>query len=287
MIVKFLKRLHLWVCVAEPWGIIVVVIAIVPQFVTFVIDLEDRDFEKLSRAWELIIEDDRIARTYEAGDSKTTPIQSISENKEDKEEQSNLGGAIFQALEFLNRDVEGRVCFEWLKPIFKWLTGTIHRDCVIPSRPRESLANRYLPNKHLNGIDLANANLKRTNFEAANLSGANLSGANLRKAILRDTNLADARLIDAQLHDSILRNADLRGAKLMNAILYESNLTNAYFSGADLTKAKLKGANLTKSDLSEAMGVTLKQLKEACITKDGQEPELPAGIRIEWKEQTC
>ena len=314
-----------------PWGVIVGVLAVLLALVTFIIDMEDRQSERLFSAWRFIIEHDQLMRKYEDSNNSTAPLIDASlpnsENSNSAKISSHVGGAVFQAAELINREVKGQLCASWLQHVFQWLTGSVHRQCIIPYRPRGSLENRYLPYSELAGIDLGSAVLERTNLESSNLICANLRDANLRKANLSHTDLSGAKLTRASLSDSCMRRADLFGADLTKAKLNEANLTNsnlrqadfssarllhvllmeANLSGANLNKAKLRGADLTDADLSSvnldgakfsntnvsnaklytAKHLSKKQVAGMCISKGSVPPAHPDYPGVKWNTKIC
>lgn len=94
----------------------------------------------------------------------------------------------------------------------------------------------------------------------ADLSGRNFEGANL--------SLAD------------FTHSKLQGASFKNAILDYTNLSLADFSHADLTNTSLKLALIEFTDLSSAKGLSLAQLKEACITEIEPEAANQLGLDL-------
>lgn len=231
--------------------------------VTFVVDLEDRQSERIFRAWQVVRE-----------------FASRSEG----------GSSLREALQFLNREFDGSLCWFPVGWGSEKLTGN-RRECLFPSKNRESLVGLRARRVDLTGIDLS----------GANLSGANLSGANLRGAILRHAILRNATLIAADLVSADLSGADFSGADLsannfsrsdvrralvgnrlfdfsrariseaigngtftcdgISAVLRNispreprerTDLSGAKLSGARLPGANLLGANLTRANLSGA-----------------------------------
>ena len=132
-------------------------------------------------------------------------------------------------------------------------------------------------NAHLEGAELSivqtdhksgTDRVDRQPIRPANLTGINLRGASASGVFLVNANLSGADL----------RKADLRFANL---------------AGADLAKVKLEGtrlseANLTGCDLKDAVGLTSKQIAEACTDASTLLPEdLPPATRSVHNSEPC
>lgn len=115
--------------------------------------------------------------------------------------------------------------------------------------------NHDCPHCMLAGADLTNQCVKQGNIKGADFDGA--------RAVLMCMSFADFR-------GATFRGADLAGANLAHAILDGADLT-----GADLTITSIKG-----TDLSRAIGLTQRQLDEACGDVDTKPP---AGLQV----KTC
>lgn len=91
--------------------------------------------------------------------------------------------------------------------------------------------------------------LKTLSYRAQNsdLSGRNFEGVNL--------SLAD------------FTHSKLSGSSFRNANLSYANLSLADFSHTDLTNASLKFALIEFTNLTATKGLSLEQLKEACVTE--------------------
>ena len=282
----------------EPWGIFLAILGLLITLTAFLIEMEDRQAERTFRAWEFVLENERVARAFDARRGETLPT---------------YGSANAQAIVFLNREFEGRFCTGWLEPVFRWLTGDTRRRCLLPSKQRSSLESRYLREVHFGDVDLAYANFYRADLSDANLAGANLMWARLSKANLSDAMLQGANLARAILNDAVLEDANLEGADLTRARLIEADLRDAHLEGANLTRAKLKkanlrdatlrhavlaeadlsGADLTMTDIAgarmrEARKLTRQQLERACVSEGEPLPELPEDIpSIDWSDRLC
>ena len=171
---------------AEPWGILLAVIALFLALVTFWIDYRDRVEEHTVWAWQLL----------------TTKAPGNSGKRE--------------ALEYLNRE-DGLLWMIRLKERTS-LTGidlSVAEDQPGSFLVGIDLADADLTNANLVGVNLADANLGGAdlvgvNLADANLGGANLTGANLTGADLADANLRGARLTNANLTAANLSNPDAR-----------------------------------------------------------------------------
>ena len=263
----------------EPWGLVLTFIGLLVALTTIMIDLEDRQSERIFRAWQVV-------RGFE------------TEHLESDVSVGASGSSLRQALEFINRDFDGFVCAGWIRWTSELLTGNTDRECLFPRKLGGSLSKLNAPAVDLSGVNLSDASLMgayfpradltRANFRDAFLWNADLSGADLTEA--RFTN-ADARYAD--LRQAILTNASFIGVDLLGANLTDANLTQASFraanlreanfsgakvqsthlrdadlSGANLTEANFSGSNLTGADLTSAdlqgAYLTQRQLDSAC-----------------------
>jgi uncharacterized protein YjbI with pentapeptide repeats len=215
----------------------------------------DREQERISRAWNLV--SDIKARG-----------------------QGNLG--LNEALQALNRrNIDlGRIQLKdtYLSKINLPRAILDHAD----------LEGARLEQANLCGAQLSQAKLKDANLRATDLRGAKLEGANLIGANLRgvdfsplaseagevngpiSTNLRGANLENADLSGANLAGADLRAARLSGAMLFRADLRGAHLELADLRKARLDAADLAKANLRAAIlsGATLRgaRLTEATLT---------------------
>jgi uncharacterized protein YjbI with pentapeptide repeats len=165
----------------------------------------------------------------------------------------------------------------------------------------------YIVHSALVSVQLGGANLRGSDLSGAALLGADLGGADLREANLSATVLSHATLTSADLRDSNLRGAHLDGvtlpvanlsgvnlngaflndADMQAANLTDADLTNSELVAADLTDADLSGANLSGAilygaTLTDAEGVTTRQLAKANSLIDAT---MPGGrMYYEWVE---
>ena len=108
--------------------------------------------------------------------------------------------------------------------------------------------------------------------EGVPMHGINLSGAHLLRADLRGVDLFGADLSEAFLRGADLRNANLMGAKLNGADLYKADLTDADFFGTDISDTNLR----------DVIGLSEKQLHDACW-ESNHPPR--AELSIPWTEE--
>ena len=241
-ITKFGRELESWIVSLSAFvGLI--------TFLPVALDLEDQMDERTLRAWEFLLEHEQTAWAFDSGKSELKAPDTYTSQEGEIEKSS---GAVYRALELLNREFKGRLCAPWLIPMFQYFTGSTSRQCFFPSQARESLAQRYLQSVNLVGIELAKADLEKTDFSYADLSEANLKNANLLRANLKDAKLFNANLKNANLSRANLKDTRLYKANLKNADLSRANLKDAKLQSANLKDAKLQSANLKNADLSRA-----------------------------------
>ena len=121
----------------------------------------------------------------------------------------------------------------------------------------------------LRGGKLTNVNLQGANLEGAKLQFANLSGANLESA-----NLSQARMQEVNLARARLNNARMQKCNLMEASLIETDMENADAQGAQFNEdVEFHQANLKGTNLVQASGLTVGQIKEARYDANTKLPE--------------
>lgn len=113
----------------------------------------------------------------------------------------------------------------------------------------------FLREADLSDTDLRKADLRYLNLKETLFNGSDLSKSDLRWTELQEATLADANLTNARILNCNLKEADLSGTILKNADLSNSNMKEANVTDTDFT-----GATLTGVDISEAEGLTVKQL---------------------------
>ena len=251
--------LHRLVRRFEPWGIVFTVLGLMLALITILVDLEDRQSERIFRAWQVVREfENRVVETNERAGA--------------------AGSAPRGAIEFLNRQFDGFLCILPVTVTSTVLTGNASRECLFPKKERESLANIALTGADLTDADLTDADLTDADLTDADLTRADLTRADLTRADLARADLTDADLTDTHLNGAFRLFADLTRATLRRAdvrtYLAAANLTGADLTGADFTgavleSADLTGADLTGADLTDAIlrnGVNLTQPQlDACV----------------------
>ena len=226
----------------EPWGIVLTFIGLLAALLTVAVDLEDRQAERIFRAWQIVWGYQSQATQAEAAGP------SESEEALSPERFGASGSSLREAVEYLNRDFSGRFCGSWVQWISRQLTGDTNRTCLFPAKGRESLAGL-----EARGADLADAFLVDANLTSADLRVALLTGADFRGAELRSAELTGAYGLDSNFSCADLPGADLRGALLLNANLSFADLVGADLRGASLADANLSFADLVGADLTRAL----------------------------------
>ena len=237
----------------EPWGILFVILALLISLAGFIMGMEDRQSERIFRAWQLVVQSEEVARKHN--------VQNVA-----TEFDQYFGHDIVPALEYLNRSFSGRLCHKWLGTIFNDWMGSIRRECVIPKKSRVKFYGLYLPRNDLSEAQLPSAvfvsvNLRQSFFGEAylmdasffgcDLTEANFSNAYLNSAKLIGADLRSVKLDDAKMGGASFRNSDIRGASLRY-----SDVSNADFEGAMLDGADLFMTNLAGAKLDQAVGIT-------------------------------
>ena len=228
-------------------------VGLIGGLLAFMIEMEDRQAERIFRAWDTVAS---------AVPTKQTEI--VTGGFTTGGSNSNVG----RALEYLNRSFAGWGCLEIVRGIAKLTTGDERRACVLPRKRRESLAGLQLSNMHLEGVQLSGALLKFTQLERSFLERANLSKANLSCA-----NLGSTLLARAKLEGATLRWTRMNSANLVEASLNEADLHAAYMATTHLKAASLKGAQMgclsvgngakVCTDIRGTTGLTCGQLRQA------------------------
>lgn len=127
------------------------------------------------------------------------------------------------------------------------------------------------------GASCPKCNLFQADLEGRTLKGLNLAGARLRQAnlsagIFNRTSFAGGDLRDVEASASVFSSANFAGANLTNA-----TFVGTYLQGANFRGANLSGTNFSGAEMDRAVGLTQRQLDQAC----GDEgTTLPPGLRI-------
>ena len=234
------------------WGGLGTFAGFVAAFVGFMVELEDRQSARVFKAWEVAIA---------ASDSAGTRGAQVDGRRLYETNSSSR-----KALEFLNRDFNGRLCGSFVRFVSEATTGNSRRVCVFPRKQRESLKGMRLSKLNLDGAWLPGAELT-----FGRLDQVSLEEANLRKAILQHAVLTRARL----------RGADLRGARLQGADLSDADLRDADLQGADLRCNSVLNGVRRYTNLLRARGLTCSQLGQANGWEDSfRDPDLACGEEI-------
>lgn len=262
----------------EPWAILLVFLGLLLTFFSLIIDLGDRQTERIFYAWSTIHQAsvlnrmdtviDKMAESPKSQASHSSENGTSSEGKDVKIlTEPNNPSNLRQAVEYLNRRHDGRICGSFVKWFSSEMFGDYSRKCVVPRKRQESFAELKADriefrDSNLQGIILERASLKNAIFECSTMNKADLSGANLSRAIVLDANLSRAKLSFANLSDAHLANtnlsyaqigdADFINARLEGVNLKESTLVLSNFSGAKLLFVNFSGAEIIKVDFDAA-----------------------------------
>jgi hypothetical protein len=228
-----------WVRAAEPWSILLAIVALLVGLITFWTDYLDRVEERTVRAWQVV-----TARA-----------------------PGNSGKG--EALAYLNKEEDGLLCFEVLRGRLAWLHGDAKVSCMI-------LLKRRTP---LTGIDLSppdNATPSDWSDDppGAYLVLADLAGADLNDANLAGANLWKANLAGADLWKANLAGADLWTANLAGADLREANLAGGNLSYTDFTATHLSEARFWSEEAGTARYLTQAQIDRAWAWADESPSDL-------------
>ena len=218
------------------WGGFGTLAGLAAAFLAFIVELEDRQSERIFRAWEVAIA---------ASDSAGTRGVSVAGAQLYETDTSAR-----QALEFLNRDFSGWICGSVVGFVSDLTTGNSRRTCVFPSKRRESFKGMRLSRMNLKGVWLPRAELT-----FGRLDQVNLEGANLQRAILQHAVLTRARLGGADLRRSRLQGADLSRSILVGTELQGADMrSNVTLNGVRMYTNLLGVSGLTCSQLEKANG---------------------------------
>jgi uncharacterized protein YjbI with pentapeptide repeats len=131
--------------------------------------------------------------------------------------------------------------------------------------------------KAKSGANCVHCNLFQANFADVEVRGRNFAGARLRQAdfsaaVMKHVNLAGTDLRDLNAYGAVFTGSSLAGANLANA-----TFVGAYLQGANLRGANLQGANFSGAEMARAVGLTERQLSQAC---GDATTTLPRGLTI-------
>lgn len=193
------KRLQYIVEKLEPWGVLLVVIALFINIIQISMEFENRIDERIVRAWTLV----------------TTNAPGNSGKGE--------------ALEYLNSK-DGWFC-NWL-----WWKGCIvvlkERTSLVGIDLSETRSGKE-------GTFLFEVKLHFANLSRSDLSGATLFWAELVKSTIVEANLSKVDLSLADLTGTNLSDTNLSNARLWKTKLYDTNLQGVNLTDADISGAHL------------------------------------------------
>ena len=268
-----LLKAHKTVSFLSPWGIVLTLLGLFFALLGFMLELEDRQSERVFRAWEAILV--ATERTRSSAPDEVFSYKS--------------GTQIRGALEYLNRRFDGAGCFAWVNILSIGLSGNSTRGCIFPEKVRESFSSIYMPYSDLQRVLLPHAHLPNAMLKGSNLRFAKLPGANLMSSQLQQTDFTGADLRCANLRGSTLqsnRSDPYFLTTLRNVDLRYSDLRNTNLKGVDLRKANLRGADMRNSEWDYSPGFEYVGSKVAGA--DMQEADLTGvkGLRCEQLETT-
>ena len=123
------------------------------------------------------------------------------------------------------------------------------------------------PHCNLFQADFSNLEMKDRDF-----AGARLRQADFSAAVMNHTSFAGGDLRDVNAYGAVLSGASFAGANLTNA-----SFVGAYLEGANFRGATLSGVNFSGAEMERAVGLTQRQLDEAC---GDAATTLPRGLRL-------
>jgi hypothetical protein len=177
------RGLHRIVRGTEPWTILLAVIALAFTFTTILVEFEDRQSERIFRAWEVVLR-----------------ISEVNQGR-----QIGSGSAAREALEYLNRSFAGWGCTDFITDRSLKMTGNDKRKCLLPRKNRESFANM-----RMSGVDLTDIDLREANLEDATLENVIFNQANLSDAIFSGSVITSGEFFRANLQGAKFYSAELR-----------------------------------------------------------------------------
>ena len=131
-VVRAGRGCHRFVREFEPWGIVFTVLGLAVALVTIVIDLEDRQSDRVFRAWQVV-------REFEIRNLELDGFSIVGAG----------GSSMREAVELLNREFDGFMCVPGVGWISEALTGNDRRECLIPKKKREWLTGLKGPFAYL------------------------------------------------------------------------------------------------------------------------------------------
>ena len=193
-IVDGVRVSHWFVQAFQPWGVVLAFLSLLATVIAFVVESEDRQSERIFRAWDVVLEATR-----------NTSSQVTFGGNNVRRHAAGLS----RGLEYLNRNFQGRWCNGFVNIVSIYVTGNDQRRCVFPKKPRELLVGLSFKAKSLQGIRLSGAQLAFTDFSDSFLVGADLSGARLLSS-----NFSGALIVGTDFSGAYFQNSNLSKAKI-------------------------------------------------------------------------
>ena len=127
------------------------------------------------------------------------------------------------------------------------------------------------------GASCPHCNLFQADFSDLEMKDRDFAGARLRQAdfsaaVMNHTTFAGGDLRDVNAYGAVLSGASFAGTNLTNA-----TFVGAYLEGANFRGATLAGVNFSGAEMERAVGLTQRQLDEAC---GDAATTLPRGLRL-------
>lgn len=169
-VVAVFKRLHRYVDLLEPWGILIAVIALMMSIISFWWDYQDREDERIVRAWQLLLHE-------ASGNSYKRNALEFLVARGEYLYGVDLSGDNFRRYQYLQE---------------------------------ANLENAAMPNSFLRYVDFSGAILSGSLLDNADLTGSSLVNAKLNSAKLRDAILQKSNLSSARIRQADFSGADLR-----------------------------------------------------------------------------
>ncbi|WP_158915701.1 pentapeptide repeat-containing protein [Caulobacter sp. S45] len=136
-----------------------------------------------------------------------------------------------------------------------------------PAQIAHARSGASCPGCNLFQADFANVELKGRSFAHARLRQADMS-----TAVMNRTSFAGADMRDVNAYGAVFGGASFAGADLTNATFVGTFLEGANFSGAHLA-----GVNFSGAEMGRAVGLSQRQLDQAC---GDAATVVPRGLRL-------
>lgn len=247
-----IRFLHKVIRIVEPWGILLVVVALI--LATFQL----RDSRDLNRAIYLQMLLERIDASRGQFNEIDMGLNLVMEAT--AQAGVSMSGLNLSQLLLSNADLD---------------YADLSDANLSNARLRQiSLVEADLTKSNLSTAAMWSANLTNTTLNYANLSGSNLKNATLNDASLigatldyvdlRNASLFGANLTGASLKHAIIDETDFSDAKLVDSNLELTTISRSCFDGTDFADAELAGVKFYSVDLRHAIGLAQEQLSHVC-----------------------